>query len=76
MTDSTSTPFTLQFKADCDKLTADTIRVSAATILHDKLIRSYLFTLNRDGPTESDLSAGEVDLILAALKRFAAPSPS
>lgn len=36
--------------------------------LHDKLIRSYLFTLNKGGPTESNLSAAEVDLILLALK--------
>lgn len=53
-----------------------TIELADAGKLHDKLIRSYLLTINKGGPTESDLSAEEVDLILLALTRLAAPSPS
>ncbi|WP_448043784.1 hypothetical protein [Bradyrhizobium liaoningense] len=38
-----------------------------AVKLRETLIRSYLFTLNKDGPTERDLSIEEVDLVLLAL---------
>lgn len=44
--------------------------MSEAEKLHDKIIRSYLFTLNKDGPTESNLSPEEIDLILLALTKL------
>jgi hypothetical protein len=39
--------------------------------LADKITRSYLFTLNKGGPTEKDLSRQEIDVILAALRVYA-----
>lgn len=49
------------------------ISVPEAKALHDKIVRAYLFTLNKGGSTEKDLSAAEVDLILLALKRLEVP---
>ncbi len=43
------------------------------TELADKITRSYLFTLNKGGPTEKNLTGAEIDLLFAALR--SAPVP-